>query len=231
MVHRMQEGGEQVVQVQHCLPRPQKGRRAAAPIRPLTDWELLKVCNWWRGQRSASEKWVDWWCAMMTVAYFACWRASQYSRSGQGGPPWRRWLVRRKKVALGKNDVAWIVPDQKTGRSYRQKYYRDGPAEGMWSAVQELVRGGGEWLCTPPGQRLPATYVELLEWWQQGVKGAELAVGVEGLHALRRGGATFWSRVGLSHREVALANGWTPPPKSNIVKRYILRKLWLKEEK
>ena len=84
------------------------------------------------------------------------------------------------------------------------------------------VGGGVKWLCWLYRPEEPVGYEDLLARWALGVQAAGLKGGVEGAYAMRRGGATFWCREGLTWRQVGAANGWV----SAVVRKYIMRKQW-----
>lgn len=200
-------------------------------VRPLTDWELREVCNWWLTQSGERPAVARRWAAILTVAYYACWRPSQYTKPTRPSIPWKEWLVRRRDVVRGEAGVGWIVRDQKSKNSYQQFYFVNGPAQDLVAAVNVLLEDeaeaasrGQKWLCWLSSPVRPVGYAELLERWGDGVRGARLKKGVEGPYALRRGGATFWTLQGMSWEEVGAANGW----KSAQVRRYIMPKRWLK---
>ena len=204
------------------------GDRQGMTPRPLTDWELRVVCRWWREEACDEAGVGRRWAAILTVAYYACWRPSQYTRSTRASIPWRRWLVRMRDVVVTEGYIQWRVRTQKTGNSFLQRFYRGGPAEDLVEAMEELMQGadkmgkGVRWLCWLYRPDEPVGYADLLARWALGVQAAGLEGGVEGAYAMRRGGATFWCRAGLSWRQVGAANGWV----SAVVRRYILRKLW-----
>ena len=205
-------------------------RRVQVKPRPLTVWELGRICRWWSSRSGEEPRVAQRWCAILTVAYFACWRPSNYTSSAGKGA-WRRWLVRVQDVAREEEGVGWTVRTQKTGFPYAQFYFSEGPAGQLLEALDVLlegfvaVKGKTAWLCGWPTVHTPVPYNTLLQRWGEGVMGAGLSPGVEGPYAMRRGGATFWSRLGLTWQQVGAANGW----RSAAVKKYILPKRWLTE--
>ena len=202
-------------------------------IRPLTDWELRKIQRWWLVESGEDKAMAERWVAILTVAYYSCWRPSQFTKPTRKTIPWQQWLVRARDVTEGVKGVGWVVRNQKARDSpYTQFFYREGPAEVVLQAVATLQRyseesgkKGRKWLCWLSSPSQPVGYKELLERWGDGVRGARLGRGVESPYALRRGGATFWFRQGLSWQEVGAANGWN----SAQVRRYIMPRQWQEE--
>ena len=196
--------------------------------RPLTTWELQLLCNYWRATGEEGAGWAD----ILTVIFYAAWRPSQYVKPAQDGAQrWRKRLVRLCDIKSSEQGLGWVVRDQKTGVPFKQFYFRGGPAQDLIDAVERLrarpagQQRGTRYLCGWPGPKDVITYELLLMRWQQGLKAVQLAEGVNGPYALRRGGATFYARLGISWQDIAAANGWA----SAVVKRYILPDRWLPE--
>jgi len=205
-------------------------REKGTVCRPLTDWELRLVQQWWLTKSGEPREVAERWNAILTLAYYACWRPSQFTRPSVPGIPWQRWLVRRAAVRTPPDGVGWRVKTQKTGKAFNQFFFEDGPAKVVGEALEVLMEtppgtSTRHWICWLHHPNEPVTYSDLLMLWGIGVQGAGLAPGVETPYALRRGGATFWSRVGLTWQQVGAANGW----RSGVVRRYIMTKRWLAE--
>ena len=203
-------------------------------VRPLTDWELRMIRQWWLEDSGEVPAVARRWGAVITVAYYACWRPSQFTKPSKPAIPWQQWLVRVRDVVSGAAGLGWEVRTQKARDSpFMQFYFRDGPAREVLEAVRLLLTDseeaggvGRKWLCWLTAPNRPIEYAELLQRWGDGVRGARLERGVGSPYALRRGGATFWYRQGLTWQEVGAANGW----KSAQVRKYIMAKQWRQEQ-
>ena len=212
----------------YYLNKMTKSAIKKAQPRPLTDWELEKVCKWWTQESGEDLAIARRWAAVLTVMYYACWGPAQFTKPAEGDG-WEEWLVKQSEVRKEEEMVSWMLRDQKSGIKVKQAYDLEGPAAAVVRAVSTLlVDGAGpdSFLCWLSDPCTPISYDELLDRWGRGVKGARLAPGVETPYAARRGGATFWFKHGLSAKEVAKENGW---PSALSVRRFILPKFWIRK--
>jgi len=205
--------------------------KRVAPWRPLTLWELDRIIQWWLKDSGDPADVAARWCAVLLMAYFACWRPSNFVKQGVAGRPWQRWLVRQSDIRQQKGLTTWRVRDQKTGFPFTQGWGPEGAPGRALEAMEQFLRveakpGKRTWMCWLWEPTQPITAQELEDRWARGVVGARLAPGVSTPYALRRGGATFWVKEGgLSWQQVAAAHGW----RGATVKRYIMVEDWVKE--
>jgi len=199
-----------------------------APWRPLTLWELELVIQWWLQWSGDPPEVAGRWCAVLMLAYFACWRPSNFVKQRVPGRPWQRWLVRQEDIERRETVTCWKVRDQKTGVPFVQGWGREGaPGLALQAMEEHLIvdskPGKRAWLCWLEDPSVPIAGQELQDRWSRGVVGARLAPGVETPYALRRGGATYWAKEGgLSWQQVGAAHGW----QGATVKRYIMVEAW-----
>lgn len=204
-------------------------KRRFALRRPLTVWELDLLVQYWMSKGDTGKRWA----AVIVVAYFCCWRPSQYCNMQVKGRQWRRWLVRQGDMEWDEvKEKGYMELVARTGKNKKRLEQTLQCSDGRRSGDSCPVHMALEWLQSEqPGAWLAwkdapteeLKYSEIRGMWSQGVLALGLQEGVETLYALRRGGATYWYMSGLDTKAVAQIGGWT----SAEVRRYILVDRWV----